>query len=70
MLRLFINLVIIMFVVRLLRPVFRMAGGMFKSSAREKPKTQEKKSRDVDYSDYTPYEIEDAEYEDVSKDRK
>ena len=59
-----------MLVVRLLQPLFRKVGGAFKPQSREKPGKSRPKNRDVDYSGYTTYEIEDADYEEVGSDRK
>ncbi len=70
MLRLLLNIFIIMMVVRLFQPLIRKVGGKSKPKNRPEGKKRNPKNRDADYSEYTPYEIEDADYEEVGSDRK
>ena len=72
MLRLLVNILIVMFVVRLIRPLFRSAGKAFKNPSNiksDKKKSGEKPGQ-ADYSEYTRYEIEDADYEEVGSERE
>jgi hypothetical protein len=60
-----------MLVVRLLQPLFRKLSGSSKPPSSDKAKNKNRaKNRDVDYSGYTAYEIEDADFEEVGSDRK
>ena len=72
LLRLLVNILVIMFVVRLLRPLFRSAGKAFKnpSGIKNKKKKSGQKPGETDYSEYTRYEIEDADYEEVGSKRE
>jgi hypothetical protein len=60
-----------MFVVRLLQPLFRAARKSLFGKRGEKaaePRARAKPD-EVDYSKYTRYKIEDAEYEEVSREK-
>ena len=61
-----------MFVARLLRPLFRSAGKAFKnpSGIKNKKTKSSPTPGQTDYSDYTRYEIEDADYEEVGSERE
>ena len=65
MLRLAINILILLFLFRLMKPLFdgarKFLARAFSSGASDAPESDKK----VEYSELTPYEIEDAEYEEL-----
>jgi hypothetical protein len=66
LLRLIINILLLLLVVRLLRPVFNGVRRYFRREERPaKPPSGDPAYPD----DFTPYEIEDADYEDIQGER-
>jgi hypothetical protein len=63
MLKLFLQILLLIIVFKLISPLFRGIVNMFKSP----PKKQDAMEKKQDYSELSPYEIEDAEYEEVRK---
>lgn len=63
MLKILLNLIFFVVIVRVFRSLFRRIG------ARNAPKvdTAAKPPENKGYSDLTPYEIEDADYEEIRK---
>ena len=54
---------------RLLRPVFDGARKLFRRTSNPLPKPAPTRQRKRDqYDDLTPYEVEDADYEDIRRD--
>lgn len=64
MLKLFLQILLLFIAFKLLWPLFRGVGGLFKSTPDRKPM-----GKKPDYSELSPYEIEDAEFEEVRKDK-
>ncbi len=69
--RILFNILIILILMRLFRPLVDGVGKYFKRIMGSGD-TAQRTSRDkkIDYSDLTPYEIEDAEFEEVKGKRK
>ncbi|MCZ6766283.1 MAG: hypothetical protein O7D32_05065 [bacterium] len=65
MLRLLVNLLLFYFAYRLLRPVIRRGVRYVQALMGSTPAGP--KVRDGKYSDLTPYEIEDADYEEIER---
>ena len=71
MLRLLINFVILMLVLRMLRPVFVSAGKVLQRVfAPGAGGGGDSGTPKVKYPDLSPYEIEDAEFEEVPEERE
>ena len=71
LIRILFNILIFFIILRMFRPVVRAVGKYIRKvlggEEASKPAGEAKK---VDYSDLTPYEIEDAEFEEVKGRRK
>ena len=66
MLRLVINFLILLLLIRLMQPLLRGVGRFLKRVLSPQPiGGTEEANKKVDYSELTPYEIEDAEYEEI-----
>lgn len=59
-----LKILLFFIVLRMIYPVFKGIGSLFGSSSPTKKKTATG-SKKNDYSDLTPYEIEDAEFEEI-----
>ncbi len=68
MLRLLINLFLFFLVLRLIRPAARSASRFFRRMFSPTTPQRTRSDGDKDYSKLTPYEIEDADYEEVEED--
>ncbi len=64
-LRLIINILILLLLIRLMQPVFRGAGRLLRRFFSPEPIRNGKPGHTGKYSQLTPYEIEDAEYDEV-----
>lgn len=71
MLRLLINLAIFVLVLRILRPLFANAGKVFRRASGSEPDGKGNSGKaEVEFPDLSPYEIEDAEFEEVPQERE
>jgi hypothetical protein len=62
--KLFLYILLLIIGYKLFAPLFRGIGNLFKPTTKK-----EQMEKEQDYSELSPYEIEDAEYEEVSKDK-
>lgn len=69
MLRLVINILIILALIRLMRPLFVSAKRFLSRFSNTSSADGQPADTKVEYSELTPYEIEDAEYEEF-RDKK
>ena len=67
MVRFLINLIILMFVISLIRPLFRSIQRGYRNLFGPKPKRRPVQKQKKGYKDLSPYDIEDGEYEEVGK---
>ena len=63
MIQLLLKLALLVIAYKAVKALFGRSGS--KSRSRFSPKSDADRGKTPDYSDLTPYEIEDAEYEDV-----
>jgi hypothetical protein len=73
MFRLLLHIILLFLLFRLLFPLFKgigkLLGKLFTPVSHQQSKS-EKVEEEPDYSALSPYEIEDADYEEVKEDRK
>jgi hypothetical protein len=76
MLKVLFQIILLFLVVRLMVPVFRGIGRLFSGRSEQtrfRPKSKENAGispKRQDYSELSPYEIEDAEFEEINTDKE
>ncbi|NIM19941.1 MAG: hypothetical protein GTO51_06805 [Candidatus Latescibacteria bacterium] len=69
MLKFILQILLLFLLLRLLFPIFRGVGSALRRLFGPAPK-KEKLNKEPDYSSLSPYEIEDADYEEIKKDEE
>ncbi len=62
-----LKIILVFLILRMLYPLFKGMGTMFDKPSAPGPRGEKKDGTERDYSDLTPYEIEDADFEDMKK---